>query len=492
MNTKEEIVRMNGAIVPPLIKPSDAKSWSLCARRVWLDNKGNLDLQPLEDPFEQLVIGLGLSHEQNILKQLSSQAEVQTATSPEHTAQLMTERVPVIYQAQLLNEADRIIGLPDFLILHESGLYQAADAKLSLSEEKKEIQVQLGIYRRLLGSDLPAIVFLGDGAQALIGDEANAVANEFITEMRELLSSDDEPLVRYSHSKCRACPYYAHCKPPFEANEELSLLYGLQGRAASGLQEVGINKISGLANADPNRIPDIPYLKGYEKKHRAVLQAKSYLSGEVFLVNPVVLPEGQWIHFDIEDNPLTGNGEKHVYLWGFLVTDFTGKSGVESFEYVWTDHQSDDEQGWHQFLAQIEQYRRQYSDLILAHYSSHERSTIRAYAKRYGMEEHPTVLYLLGDDSPLFDLQKPVLDSLVLPLQGYGLKDICKHRDLVNFQWQDDESGSQWSVVQFNRFLEETDSAIKARLKEEILGYNRDDVTATRRLEEWLRDKYMS
>jgi uncharacterized protein len=79
----------------------------------------------------------------------------------------------------------------------------------------------------------------------------------------------------------------------------------------------------------------------------------------------------------------------------------------------------------------------------------------------------------------------------VLPLQGYGLKDICRHPDLVNFQWQDEESGSQWSVVQFNHFLLESDPEIRARLKNKILGYNRDDVTATRRLEEWLRTKFM-
>ena len=481
---------MRNAPDRPLIKPSDAKSWSLCARRVWLDNKGDFELQPLEDAFEQLIIELGLSHEQAILQQLSNKMDVHTATSPEDTSRLMAEHVPAIYQAQLLNKTDGIIGLPDFLILNENGEYQAADAKLALSEEKKEIQVQLGIYRRLLGSKLPAIVFLGDGEQALIGDETNAAANEFVTEMRELLSSEDEPLVRYSHSKCRACPYYTHCKPPFETKEELSLLYGIQGRAANGLEDAGINTISSLAGADPSDIPDVPYLKGFDKKNRAVLQAKSYLSGEVFKLNPVVLPDGHWIHFDIEDNPLTGDGNKHVYLWGFLVLNISGGNGDENFEYVWTDHHADDEHGWRQFLTQIEHYRQQYPDLILAHYSSHERSTIRAYAKRYGMEDDATVVYLLGDDSPLFDLQKPVLDSLVLPLQAYGLKDICKHQDLVNFQWQDEESGSQWSVVQFNRFLAESDPQTRAKLKAEILGYNRDDVTATRRLEEWLRENF--
>ena len=481
---------MTDTAATPLNRPSDAKSWSLCARRVWLDNKADFDLALVEDAFEQLVIDLGLAHEQAVLQRLSGTLAVHTATSPEDTSRLIAERVPVIYQAQLVDEEDGLIGFPDFLILDESDEYQAADAKLSLSEEKKEIQVQLGVYRRMLNSQLPAIVFLGDGEQALIGDEANPVANQFVTEMRELLAREDEPLVRYSHSKCRACPYYTYCKPVFEANEELSLLYGIQGRTASGLEDAGISTITQLAATGPSDIPDIPYLKGHEKKQRAVLQAKSYLTGEVFQLSPITLSEGQWVHFDIEDNPLTGNGEKHVYLWGFLVPDSHGNWEQENFEYVWTDHDEEDEQGWLQFLDQIERYRRQYPALILAHYSSHERSTIRSYAKRYGMEDNETVVYLLGDDSPLFDLQKPILGSLVLPLQGYGLKDVCKHQDLVNFQWQDDDSGSQWSVVQFNHFLAETNSQIKANLKTEILGYNLDDVTATRRLEEWLRTNF--
>ena len=194
----------------------------------------------------------------------------------------------------------------------------------------------------------------------------------------------------------------------------------------------------------------MPYLKGEDKKHRAILQAKSYLTGEVFQVQDVSLPEGYWVHFDIEDNPLTFTSDKHVYLWGFLVPDFSANSVQENFEYVWTDTEEEDRDGWLQFLEKIETYRKSHSELILAHYSNHERTTIKKYAERYSMEENETVIYLLSEDGPLFDMQKPVLDSLVLPLQGYGLKDICKHKDLVNFQWEDEESGSQWSVVQFN------------------------------------------
>ena len=468
------------------VKPSDAKSWSSCARRVWLDNKGSFDTAPIEDEFELLIIQLGLDHEEAVLQRLSKMLEVHTATSAEHTKRLVDEGVPVIYQAQLIDKENGLSGYPDFLIRNENGEYQAADAKLSLSEDKKEIQVQLGFYRRMLGSNLPAIVFLGDGNEATIGDEANDITDQFITEMRELLADDNEPKVQYSHSKCRACTYYTYCKPSFETNEELSLLYGIQGRAALGLEAIGIKTISKLAATVPSTIPDVPYLKGDIKKQRAVLQAKSYLTNEVIQLYPISLPEGVWVHFDIEDNPLTGTGKKHVYLWGF----FTPEYHNDNFEYVWTDHDDEDKQGWLKFLDKIEQYRQRYPALILAHYSSHERTTIRSYAERYGMEDNTTVTYLLGDSSPLFDMQKPVLDNLVLPLQGYGLKDICKHKDLVNFQWQDDDSGSQWSVVQFNRFLTEKNPETKVKLKSDILGYNRDDVIATRRLEEWLRENY--
>jgi predicted RecB family nuclease len=472
----------------PLIKPSDARSWSLCARRVWLDNKGDFELTLVEDEFTQLIIDLGLAHEQSILENLTDTLEVHTATSPEDTNRLIAERAPVIYQAQLVNEAEGLIGYPDFLIFHESGDYQAADAKLSLGEDRKDIQVQLGVYRKLLDNDLPAIVFLGDGREALIGDEADTVTTTFLKDMRELLSNPEQPTVRYSHSKCLVCPYYTHCEAGFEAMGELSLLYGIDGRSVPGLENQGIHTITELASTDPEKLPNIPYLKSDDKKQRAVMQAKSYLSGEAFQLSPVILPEGHWVHFDIEDNPLTESGDKHVYLWGFLLPDYE----KANFEYTWTDRAEDDENGWRQFLNQIEHYRLQFPDLVLAHYSNHEVTTIRAYAKRYNMEDHAIVLYLLGDESPLFDLRKPVLESLVLPLQGYGLKDICKHPDLVNFQWADEDSSSQWSVVQFNRFLLATDPQVSADLKDEILGYNRDDVTATRWLEEWLRNRFMA
>jgi len=462
-----------------MIRASDARSWLHCQRRVWFDNNPPAGFELfLINEFDQILIDRGNFLEWNIKRKLENQYQLVEAVSEEHTKELMGAGVQIIYQGRISKNG--VVGRPDFLIRHESGEYQAADAKLSRNEEKAEIQIQFGVYRILLNSSLPSLVYLGNGEVTEIGDEANREASKYLTSMKNILAGSIRPLVRYSESKCNACGYNELCKPRFEEQRELTLLYGIDSRMAPGLEIHGIDTIEKLANVNPDNIPDIPYLKGREKKQRAVYQAKSYLDGNIYPLKSIDIPDGTWIHFDVETNPITDSGEEHVYLWGFL------KPG-NIFDYVWTDSEADDRKGWDLFLAKIEEYKNLYPNLIIAHFSNYERQKIKAYAERYEMVVHPTVSWLLGDDSPLFDLFKLVTDSLVLPLASYGLKSICKHPKLVNFQWADEDSGSQWSIVQFLKYLAAVRPDDKERLKLNILTYNFDDVMASRKLEEWLR-----
>ena len=466
-----------------MIRASDATSWIYCPRRAWLDSNPQEGFEAVAPgEFDQLVMTMGMRHEWSVKRQLEKQHQVIEAVSEEHTEALMQAGVQIIYQAKL-SKGD-IVGFPDFLILHASGKYQPADAKLARSEQKKEIQIQLGIYRQLLNCSLPAIVFLGTGEVTEIGDEANEEVEKFLTGMRVILAQKEPPTVRYGESRCRGCGYTGYCKPKFEAKGELTLIYGIDSRSAPGLEKQGIDTIAKLAAVDPVVIEDVPFLKGFEKKQRAVLQAKAYLDGSMHQLRPITLPGGNWIHFDIETNPLTDSGQEHVYLWGFLKPPYDGGS----FEYVWTDSDDHDRQGWDDFLALVERYRTTYPDLVLAHFSGYEQQKIETYADRYDMRLHPTVAWLLGDDTPLFDLLEVVKECLVLPVASYGLKYICKHPKLVNFQWDDNDSGSQWSVVQFVNYLLTLVPDDRERIKRNILTYNFDDVMATRKLEEWLRN----
>ena len=114
--------------------------------------------------------------------------------------------------------------------------------------------------------------------------------------------------------------YNTHCSPEFEAQEDTSLLYGIHGSTADHLVDIGISTIIQLAMSKAESIPDIPHLQGNKRKYRAILQAQSFLTGKIFQLDQVVLPEGTWIHFDIEDNPLTPIRERHRLPLGFFAT----------------------------------------------------------------------------------------------------------------------------------------------------------------------------
>ncbi len=467
------------------IKPSDARSYLSCHRRVWFDNNPPPSMEQAEaNPFDLLIMQLGMRHEWNIKRQLEKTHQLVEATSPEHTQDLIKAGVEVIYQPKLVDETNHIIGNPDFLIRTASGKYQAADAKLARSGDKAEIQIKLAAYRKMLGNRLPALVIHGNGSTSEIIDDKDRLADEFLQNMRFILAQPSKPPARYSHSKCSLCSYVTICKPEFEEKQELTLIYGIDSRNAPHLEAQGISTIRQLADANPEAIADMPYLKGTHNKLKAVLQAKSYFTQETHHIGDTQLPTGTWVHFDIEANPLNDSGEDHVYLWGLLKPPYNW----QSFEYIWTDGIEQDKAGWLAFLDTVARLRAEYTDLILCHFSSYEVSNIKKYAKRYSMEEHPTVAWLLGDNSPLFDIQKPIKEALVLPVMGYGLKPICKNKGLVNFQWSDDESGSQWSVVQYVNYLSEPLKTRREQMKKDILTYNFDDVMATRKLEKWLRE----
>ncbi len=462
------------------IRVSDATAWEHCPRHAWFV------LHPPEaeeievDRFEELIKTLGDEHEAEVLAQFET---FETAKSVAHTEALMEAQMPVIYQPQFFDAELNLIGVPDFLILEGSN-YRVADAKLALSiDGKKAIKAQLATYRRLAQSPLPALVFLGDGDIAEINPQDDAVGETFVSEMQALRLQDTQPDTHYSYSKCSPCPFSHFCVPEFKQAGELTLNPMVQARAADGLRNAGIKTLAKLANSSPTELPDVPYLKGEAKKTRAILQARSLRTGEIFKVEDVDLPPGDYLHFDVETDPMARGGEGEVYLWGFL----TPASHGPVFEYIWKEHgERADEQGWVAFLQLVRDFRERFENPYFVHYSNYERVQIRRYAERFSNQTDDIVEWLLADDGPLLDLQKLLKAAYVLPVMSYGLKSICRDPRLVNFQWRLEESGSQWSVVRYYDYLGAETETLAAEIKAEILTYNEDDVRATEAVIQWL------
>ena len=469
--------------MPVKINASDVKSWKHCPRRLWYDyHLPEEEAEEFEeDAFEALIQQLGLEHEKSIRDALGEFVE---PSSVRETQELIVARAPVIYQPMLENE--RLFGQPDFLILNDEGQYQVADAKLAESLKRHpEVRIQLSLYRMLLGTDTSALAFLGNGEVEEVGEEADKERDKFLKSVSELLEKEQVPETHFSESKCSVCPYDELCRPKFLKEQELTLAYGLDARSAPGLRKQGIQRLGDLAAKSVDEIQDVPYLKGPVRKKRLIAQAQSFVQEEIVQVEPFLLPEGTWIHFDVEANPLSQSFVNQVYLWGFIGPPYQ----KDSFEHVWSyETEHGDYEAWSEFLTLVERYRSDYPDLVLAHYSRYEVQQIKTYAARYEMEQHPTVAWLLGEQSPLYDLLPVIQQSLALPLLSYSLKRVCKDKRLVNFQWELQESGSQWSVIRYLDYLDAEDPNEADEIRNEILSYNRDDVLATRALEVWLRN----
>ena len=91
----------------PIIRPSDAVAWSECIRRVWLDNKGELDHEQTEDAFGQLVKDRGLKHEQQVLKLLHEEYDVQVSS---HV--IFNSNIGLISSSLFINERHNTLQHP--------------------------------------------------------------------------------------------------------------------------------------------------------------------------------------------------------------------------------------------------------------------------------------------------------------------------------------------------------------------------------------------
>lgn len=462
---------------------SDAMSWSLCHRRAWYDLHPPEDHVVEPDPFVELVMAKGIEHEKAVLESLGPYVE---AMGTEHTAALMAQKAPLIYQGTLVNDELGVICKPDFLVLVDDA-YRAEDAKLANSaEEKKEIMAQLGTYERVLGSGHAARALLSNGEIYELRDRDRRTADAFLQDMRSVADTDKRPAANYTASKCEACPYRSICVPEFKQQENLGLNYFVQNRAIPELVNRGITTLSDLGKASTNDLKDVPYLKRPERQNRAILQARSLLNRQIYRLGPTRQAPGTSIHFDVETWPFGANGKGTVYLWGFLLPPYRVD---QDYEYIWSDEHdgAGDRGGWMAFLEYVAGLRARIPDACLAHYTDFERIQVKTYATRYGMEDHPIVRWILDDDRSCFDIKEAIADSLILPVTGYGLKTICKEPDLVNFQWQLEGSGSQWSVVRYGQYLECDEGTEREAIRQELLAYNRDDVAATRAQEVWMQ-----
>lgn len=304
------------------------------------------------------------------------------------------------------------------------------------------------------------------------GNERSFVINDFIEQFHLTLGQiekilDGEKPAPFLKSGCKRTPWYSLCLSETQGCNDVSLVFKMSQADQRRLYGIGIRTVNDMADADvndlQNKLEDWPF----DKLVRFNNQAKVLLSQQPLVLRKPNFPEVEYeIYFDIESDPTRDVD----YLLGYLVKT---KSGTE-YKYFLARDKSEEEKTWRNFLD----FLAKLDNFVIYHYAYYERQVFDRLASRYGA---PTVLVDKFRENTI-DLYAKLVDTVVLPLYFYSLKDVAGH---LGYKWDDPRAGGAESVVWYNEWLTKNDDSIMKK----ILKYNEDDVRATLLIKEWLEQQ---
>lgn len=277
---------------------------------------------------------------------------------------------------------------------------------------------------------------------------------------------DGEKPAPFLKRGCKKTPWYSLCLEGSKECNDVSLIFRISQADQRRLYDIGINTVNDLASADVNdlrtKLEDWPF----DKLVRLNNQATVLLSQEPLVLKKPNLPNIRYeVYFDIESDPTK---DIH-YLLGVLIKDT--KSGVEEYKYFFAENKEEESSIWKNFLD----FLVSLDDFVIYHYAYLERQVFDIFSLKYGA---PSGLISKFRENTI-DLYNQTVESVVLPLYFYSLKDVAGY---IGYKWDDPEAGGAESVVWYNEWFEKKDPNILKR----ILKYNEDDVRATLAIKEWL------
>lgn len=456
-----------------------------CERRLWLTRHApGEETRPGE--FDQALMERGQAHERavrarfpGLVGPLWRWGEPLEPAAAETLRLLRESRAP-LYQPVLLSADGRRVGVPDFLYWDGDGLV-VHDAKLAESLERKpQIPLQLTHYARLLeeGAGItPARLEITGGAGQVIEVPrlATLVYEGALARAEALLGDTPEPDLIQSHSTCETCGFYDHCWDRAEAERRVEVLSGVWKNHLPVLRERGIRTWDDLAAQEPESLR----VKGLGALGPAmVLEARARRDGAAVWLEPPQLPAGRpRVWFDLEGDPQDERFGHVVYLWGLGVEETPGTFAAESI--LAGPGEDGDEQGWRRFVARAAEVLDEFPESVWVHYASYEKTWVRKYVERWGAPDG----FLERLTPRLFDLYSALTKWVRLPLRSYSIKHVAPW---IGYAWSNPESGSAWSIVQFQRACAATDAAVRRGILDEIARYNADDLGAMRAVWDWV------
>jgi hypothetical protein len=264
--------------------------------------------------------------------------------------------------------------------------------------------------------------------------------------------------------ECRACPWAPLCRAELEAADHVSLLRAVTPDAALRLEVAGVSTTSEIEEMSDASLLSL------EVPTEARIQARARSAGAMIRRRDadLTLPSASVeIDFDVE----THRGL--LYLAGLLTTDGDGAR----FEPIadWSGTVDGERRVVTELFDFFDRVAGQ--DAVVYHWTSYERTVLRAAAERHGLALRSASSVDTWFDRHAVDLHGWVKHRFVSP-DGYSLKAIAP---LCGFAWRDADPGGAQSELWYEDLLAGDDSQ---RLR--LLAYNEDDVAAQLAIRRWV------
>jgi predicted RecB family nuclease len=471
------------------------------------------------DPGLDLLIRLGLAHEEAYSRHLAEEQNLQLAKIPsdiswkdaaEQTVGAIRDGAEVIYQATFLTEQWQ--GRADFLIRVDkpstlgSWSYEVVETKLAHSTKARAI-IQLCFYSDLLSTIQGVVpdymhVVLGGGAQPEKFSVHRYLAY-FRKVRREFEAANEVKAETYPEpvDHCRVCIWSTVCDGracPRSLNQtllalHLSLVAGISRSQRKALVECGVNTVRGLAS------PELPPIDGIGAQALIVIreQARLQVQGrdEGRYIYELLAPAEEKglcslpppspgdMFLDFEGDAFSFD-QGLEYLFGVLTLS-NEQEAAPNYVPTWALDLAEEKDAFASFIATVMERRQKYPDMHIYHYGAYEETAIKKMAGRHGtgMDE---VDELLRADV-LVDLYRAVRQGLRASVESYSIK---KLEPLYEYDREVRLIDANLALNTFQSVLAfgAGDEDI-AEIREAIEGYNRDDCVSTLRLRDWLEDR---
>lgn len=489
----------------PLITASMLYDLVQCPKRVELDLFGDPAERDEANAFVQMLWRRGALHERNVVESVELHAlDLTGAPSDEKellTRQAMLSGEPLIYGGRI--SADGLLGMPD-LLRRIGNRYVPVDVKSGSGEEgggddhdgkpKLHYAVQLALY-----VDVLERIGLSAGRWGAILDVRGEEVPYRLDEPRGMRQPDtlwDAYLTHLATARsiverrattkgalaaaCKLCHWYSACSKRLLDTDDLTRIAAL-GRALRDAMEDAVPTVEALAQCDPESFIEKKktIFPGVGPDRLRTFHARAKLlsdpTAKAHLTAPVALPVSDVdFFFDIEVDPL----RDFTYLHG-IVERRGGDSATERFIAFFAEDESPEAE--RDAFAKSVAHLNSEPKATIWYYSKYERTIYRKLQARFPAVCSPAEIEdLFHPDRAVDLLFDVVMKSTEWPTSDRSIKTLAKY---LGFSWRDNNPSGAASIEWFDRWVNERDPAIKAR----ILDYNEDDCRATRVLLDGIR-----